>query len=147
MKSQAVSVQEHWLKTKELADSLAEEDTSGNVEPLVGDHIADKAEGSWRKLKDVAVPNGHVKLIIERKINSKPTLLKERAHQTGYYKGIQPKGASVKRAGQHLVERGNEVIKAYLEKERELLGVFNYQHRPWFIIRDEKLWNQWPDEP
>ena len=108
---------------------MAEEDISDNVEPVAGDPIADKAEGSWRKLKDVAVSSGHVKLIIERKINSKPTLLRERAHQTGYYKGIQPKEASVKKAGQHLVERGNEVTKACQEKERELF-VFTNQHRP-----------------
>ena len=109
-------MQEYWLKAKELA----EEDSSNTVEPVAGNHVADKAEGSWRKLKDVAEPNGHVKLIIERKINSKPTLLKERAHQTGYYKGIWPKEASVKKAGQHLVERGNEVTKACLEKESSL---------------------------
>ena len=119
-------MQEYWLKTKELA----EEDTSDNVETVAGDHVADEAEGSWRKLKDVAVPSGHVKLIIERKINYKQTLLKERAHQTGYYKGIQPKEASVKKAGQHLVERRNEVTKACQEKERELFGVFTDQHRP-----------------
>ena len=106
-------MQKYWLKAKELA----EEDSSNTVEPVAGSRVADKAEGSWRKLKDVAVPNVHVKLIIERKINSKPTLLKERAHQTGYYKGIRPKEASVKKAGQHLVERGNEVTKACLEKE------------------------------
>ena len=84
---------------------------------------------------------------LRRKINYKQTLLKERAHQTGYYKGIQPKEASVKKAGQHLVERRNEVTKACQEKERELFGVFTYQHRPWLTIRDEKLWNKWPDEP
>ena len=113
-------MQKYWLKAKELA----EEDSSNTVEPVAGSRVADKAEGSWRKaegswrkLKDVAVPNVHVKLIIERKINSKPTLLKERAHQTGYYKGIRPKEASVKKSGQHIVERGNEVTKACLEKE------------------------------
>ena len=125
-----MSLQEHWLKTKELADSLGEEDASDNVEPGDGDHVADQAEGSWRKLKDVAMSNGDVKLIIERKINSTPTLLKKRAHHTGYYKGIQTKKASIKRAGQHLVERRNEVTKLCQEKERELFRIFTYQQRP-----------------
>lgn len=93
MKSQVLSLQDNWLKIKEMAASLAGKDMNENLEwgqPENEDRDDGQAKGFRRKLKHVATSGSHLNIPDKEKKQFYNTIAKEgkkEMHLRGHYKG------------------------------------------------------------
>ena len=128
VKSQVLSLQEDWLKIKEMTASLGGKDMGENLElrePGNGDHVDDEAKRSRRKLMDAAMSRAHLNIQDREKKQFYNNIVKEekKAHMTVHHKVSQAKEASIERADYHLGEKGNEMTEPHHQKEMEHLEV------------------------
>lgn len=62
MKSQVKSLEECWLKMKDLTAPLGEENTDNDLDLGSGDNIYDQTRGARRKLTDVEKSSVHLNI-------------------------------------------------------------------------------------
>ena len=126
VKSQ-VSLQEDWLKMKEMAASLGGKDVGENLELEEQgnkDQVDDHAKGSRKKWKDAAMSREYLSIHSREKKQFYNIVKKEKkAQMIAHHKVSQAKKASIERSDYYPGDKGNNMTEAHHPKGIEHLGI------------------------
>ncbi|CAI9177825.1 unnamed protein product [Rangifer tarandus platyrhynchus] len=126
VKSQ-VSLQEDWLKMKEMAASLGGKDVGENLELEEQgnkDQVDDHAKGSRKKWKEAAMSRKYLSIHSREKKQFYNIVKKEKkAQMIAHHKVSQAKKASIERPDYYPGDKGNNMTEAHHPKGIEHLGI------------------------